>query len=232
MKTHFFLAALSALILGIAPVAHAEKKAYTPPAQMTLPEGVNSEMAKDAGNEAIQKLLTEFLGQADLKLKTFAVLPLATDVDGTYFTDRVRDQFTLIGKSSGRELYTRMDSEWENILAEIGWGQKFNDTMDPASVQKFGRIQGVQGLITGRLVSVQRDGDDVKVRFGLRAFEVETGRVLWGNETVATAKSGQFISANTVKTAKANWWIVLLGLLGVVILVKVLGAIGRAARPR
>jgi len=78
-----------------------------------------------------------------------------------------------------------MDDEWKALLNEIKWGEQFGDTMDPATVQKFGRIQGVQGIIMGRVVSESKDDKgDVHVRITIQAFEVETGRLLWGQEKV------------------------------------------------
>ena len=141
-------------------------------------------MVRDAGNKAIADLLKDFLAHKDFP-KRFAILPMQHDIDDAYFTSQLRNQFSDLGQANGFELFTRMDDEWKALLNEIKWGEQFNDTMDPATVQKFGRIQGVQGLIMGRVVSATKtDKGDVHVRITITAFEVETGRQLWGEEKV------------------------------------------------
>jgi hypothetical protein len=207
------------------------------PRQLSLPEGVDPEVVKEAGNKAVKDLLTRFLAQSGTGIRRFAVLPLDADVDGAYFTDQVRDQFAVMGRSGGLELYTRMDDEWNHILEEIGFGQKFQDTMDAASVQKFGRISGVQGLIMGRVVSVTREGSDAKVRFALRAFEVETGRLLWGGESSQFGnRDGSFLSAvqqlTDSDTLRKYWWIGAFLLVGIFVLLRGAKAMGAARRPR
>ena len=142
------------------------------------------EMVRDAGNKAITALLTVLFTHKDFP-KRFAILPMQHDIDDGYFTSQVRNQFADLGQPNGYELYTRMDDEWKALLNEIKWGEQFGDTMDPATVQKFGRIQGVQGILMGRVVSeTKNDRGDVHVRITVQAFEVETGRLLWGQEQV------------------------------------------------
>ncbi len=216
------------------------------PRDLTIPPGVDPEMVKDAGNQAIQELLTDMLSRQDLPVRKLAVLPLERDVDSGYFTMQLRNHFVSLGGSNKFELYTRSDEEWNTLLNEIRWGQNFGDTMAPETVQKFGRIQGVQGLIMGRISSITTDpqaktSNTVRVRVSIQLFEVETGRLLWGQEKMANAG------------ASKEWWIttwgrralfdepsnsgrvllygaLLLGLL--VVLGFVLRAVLRAARPR
>ncbi len=95
----------------------------------------------------------------------------------------------------------------------------------------------MQGLITGRVVSVARDGDDVKVRFNLRAFEVETGRQLWGGETVQYGKLAPN-ERNVVEQLQSNGMVkpLLIGaailVIALLVLAKAIGAFRSAARPR
>ncbi len=161
----------------------------------TADQPPDPEMVRDAGNRAISDLLTDFVTHKDFP-KRFAILPMQHDIDDAYFTSQLRNQFSDVGPNNGFELYTRMDDEaWKALLSEIKWGEQFGDTMDPATVQKFGRIQGVQGIIMGRVVSATKDDKgNVHVRITITAFEVETGRQLWGQEkvgeTLAEAKPG------------------------------------------
>jgi hypothetical protein len=197
---------------------------------------IDPEMVKDAGNKAITDLMTELLNHNDLP-KRFAILPMQHDVDGDYFTLQLRNQFTNIGTNNGYELYTRMDDEWKNLLNEIKWGQEYGDTMDPATVQKFGRIQGVQGIITGRIVSVSRDDKgSVHVRITAQAFEVETGRQLWGEEKIGTIDLPPPPPAPPAPPPPTDWIKIGAFVLGafalLIILIGLLRAMGRASRPR
>jgi hypothetical protein len=105
------------------------------------------------------------------------------------------------------------------------------------NIQKFGRIQGVQGIITGKVVSVTRSGEDTKVRVSLRAFEVETGRQLWGNEATETTHHNR-TTMEQVKQfaespqAKRYGWIALGVIVGLFVLFRIMKGFGAAARPR
>lgn len=214
----------------------ADQKALPKPKQVAVPEGAEPDLVKDAGNKAIKALLSDFLHQRDVPMKRFAILPLQQDVDGDYFTTQLRNYFSTQGTANGYELYTRMDEEFKMLLNEIAWGQSYGDTMDPTTVQKFGRLQGVQGLITGRISGLSKYGsDDVKVRFTMQVFEVETGKLVWGEEKVAYGKrndvEGGFWSYWDNQKTK---WIIggVVALILLVILLRVIKAVGAAARPR
>jgi len=175
----FFHAILALVAITFLTTAHAQDAGGDNSNQAPDPE-----MVRDAGNKAITDLLTDMVTHKDFP-KSFAILPMQHDIDDAYFTSQLRNQFADLGQANGFELYTRMDDEWKALLNEIKWGEQFGDTMDPATVQKFGRIQGVQGIIMGRVVSESKDDKgNVHVRITIQAFEVETGRLLWGQEKV------------------------------------------------
>ena len=226
---HLFHAILALVAALFITTAHAQTN--TPPVDPNAPP--NPEMVRDAGDQAIGDLLKDLVSHKDFP-KRFAILPMQHDLDGDYFTSQLRNKFADLGAANGFELYTRMDDEWKALLNEIKWGEQFGDTMDPATVQKFGRIQGVQGIITGRLVSVSKnDKGDVHVRITVQAFEVETGRFLWGQEKV-----GEILAdvpppppAPPIDWIKMGAYII--GCLAtLVIVLGALRAMGTASRPR
>lgn len=238
MKTTTLLLTLAAA-LGLVLTASAvpSGKPNIAPVQLTLPEGCDTELVRDAAGKVVKTLLSEFVSQKDIVAKRFAVAPLAVDFDGTYVTDQTSDQFTTLGKASGFELFTRADDEWKRLLEEFAKTQREGDIMDPVTVQKFGRIQGVQGIITGKLVSVTKDGDDTKVRVSLRAFEVETGRQLWGKEATeiahkTTSAMEQITRLGDSPNAKLYGWLALAVIVGLFVIFRVVKAFGAAARPR
>ncbi len=222
-----FRSILPLLALAFVAAAHAQDPTAA---------DLNPEMVRDAGNKAIVALLTEMLSRNDLP-KRFAILPMQRDVDGDYFTIQMRNQFASIGTSNGYELYTRMDDDWKNLLDEIKWGQQYGDTMDPATVQKFGRIQGVQGIVTGRIVSISSDDKgSVHVRITAQAFEVETGRLLWGQEKIGTVDLPPQPPAPPPPPPPIDWIKIGAFVIGsfavLIIVIGLLRAIGRASRPR
>ena len=237
MKQILFYSLMLTFAFAVCSSAQTDSKKPTKaPEQVALTDGASPELVKEAGTRAINRLLEEFLSQKDLSPKRFAVLPMDVDVDGSYFTGKVRDRFAVMGKSNGFELYTRMDDEWAKILDEIAFGQRQGDTMTPESIQKFGRIAGVQGLMMGRVVSVVRDGNDVRVRFSLRAFEVETGRLLWGSEITEygrTSAAERTILDKVDPQSLPRYILIGLGILVAVMVIRFIGkTVGSARRPR
>lgn len=237
MKSLFvFLFAAATLASATAPGApDAAKGPAFQQKEMTVSREIDSDLVKEAGNRAIGACLDDFVRQPQITLKRFAVLPLETDLEGGYFTAQLRNQFTTKAGAKGCELYTRMDSEWNALLGEIAWGQNYGDTMDPATVQKFGRIQGVQGLILARVSGLDRYGkDDVKLRFIIQVFEVETGRLLWGEEKIAYGRqTGNWMTDLVPEDRSMLLKYVLYGvggLVGVIVLIVVGGAITRSVR--
>jgi hypothetical protein len=122
-----------------------------------------------------------------------------------------------------------------NCTPAIKWGDQFGDTMDAETVQKFGRIQGVQGLLMGRIssISTTEKGDPV-VRVTLQAFEVETGKQLWGNEAKGLVKvpTDPDPDAISLKMVPGGWVTVAAVGGGLVLLLLILKAVGKASRPR
>jgi hypothetical protein len=237
MKTILKVALLFILLMPAASRAQMPAAAAITPKDIVLAEDMDPDLVKNAGNSAIRAAVADFMARQDMPIKRYAILPLERDVDGGYFTMQFRNEFASHAGTDGYELYTRMGDDWNNILNEIAWGQTYGDTMDPATVQKFGRIQGVQGLIMGRISSVDKyGGDDVKVRFSMQVFEVETGRLLWGEEKVAYGRGTGDWTVDWLRLSRKQYMeFGLIGLgciLALAILAKIGGAMRRAARPR
>jgi len=132
------------------------------------------EKIKDSGTTAIEKVLTDFVQKrGGDSLKSFVLLPLTEDVDGGYFTEKFQSILADKGRSAGYKLYTREDAAIGKLLDEIRWGEHFGDTMDQATIQKFGRIKGVQAVIVPRMSISKIDGI-ITVRASIKGNEVET----------------------------------------------------------
>ncbi len=209
---------------------------------------VDAEYARRAGVAAVQQWVRDFLQRQPEKARSFAVLPLGRDIDGGYFTDQVRNAFAEQAAGTDYALYTRDDATWNALLSEIRRGDQFGDTMDPSTIQQFGRVQGVEGIIVGKvagiysgtankgvgggIVKIEGDGKVIQLRISLQAYEVETGRLLWGAERVGSA-----IMPMEELVIKRDWIIkgVLwgaVGLFAIFVLWILLGRLKSASRPR
>lgn len=134
------------------------------------------ETLQRAAEQSVEKI-TPALAQTSFKgVKNVAVVPLRGDMDG-YITERVRDSVTHTPYS----LFTRSDSAWDLLLKEIEWGAKREDIMNPETIKKFGRIEGVDAILYGIVwddtVSLWSIRGHVKM--SLILADVETGQELW-----------------------------------------------------
>ena len=203
-----------------------------------------TEYAKQAGTVAVANWMAEFLAK-QFPAKRFALLPLGSDLDDGYFTLQARNEFASRANGTDYTLYTRDDSEWKALLKEIRVGDQEGDTMDTATIQKFGRIQGVQGIIRGRIsgvyvglanadsgaVHLADDAKVLQVRIILQAFEVETGRLLWGSEKMATVALPD--DSLVVPGTKRQWLLYgAAGIAGILVLFILLRALKAANGPR
>ena len=246
----FFLFLLSAMTVWAQAPAKAAPAAPAPsliPAMKPVDwkaDPVMTEYAKQAGSRALADWMAEFLSK-QFSAKRFALLPLGSDLDDGYFTLQARNEFAGRAHGTDYSLYTREDSEWKSLLQEIRVGDQEGDTMATATIQKFGRIQGVQGIIRGRISGVYtgmastgaasvRMADDAKVlqvRVILQAFEVETGRLLWGGEKIAAVSLPD--ESLVVPGTKRQW--ILYGAAaigGILLLLLILRALKSANSPR
>jgi len=140
-----------------------------------------SGIVQRAIDQAVATLGEALAVQADDTVTSVAVLPLRDDADG-YATERVESAVT----ASPYDLFTRSDETWTTLLAEIEWGVRREDIMDAETVQKFGRIQGVQAILYGRVWDKGANmwGTRGQAKISVRLAEVETGRILWSSDAV------------------------------------------------
>jgi|GEM_PF-4498722 len=133
-----------------------------------------------AAGDASVEMLKAFQA-ANVSAGRIAMLPLVNDTQRLYPVVRAE-----LSRYPGLyEFYVRDDAEWSVLLSEIEFGDRRGDVMNPATIQKFGRIPGVSALLYGsvREASVDADGNGI-VRLALTLSEVETGRQLWSGNVV------------------------------------------------
>jgi hypothetical protein len=245
-------AALTAAALTL-PAQTAGKAAPVPVAPPITPamkpvdwkaDPVMTEYAKQAGNLAIEQWIAEFLAK-QFPAKRFAVFPVGSDLDDGYFTLQVRNQFASRALGTEYSLYTRDDPEWQSIVEkEMKMGFEREGMMQEETVQKWGRENGVQGAIRGRITGVflgaapstggVRMADDaqvLQVRVALQAFEMETGRLLWGGEKIGAV---QLPDESLVVPGTKRQWILYgaAGFGGLVLLMLIMRGLKSSNRPR
>ncbi len=231
---------LLCLLLTLPLLLSAQSTAVTyKPQNIVLPAGADVEKVKDLANQAIGQLVDEFAVQtASLQAKRFAILPLKRDLDEGYITLQLQNRLSTAGAKAGLEFYTRDNATLNTLLSEIQWGQDFGDTMEASTIQKFGRITGVQGIIFSRLDVTAGDHGSLTVRVNMQAYEVETGRTLWGAEKKAeqaakiTPKTALEEAKDTVEASRPYWKKAAIGFAVLVVLLWIIAKVRRASRPR
>ena len=111
-----------------------------------------------------------------------AVIPLRRDTDNLYATNAMKTALT----KTQFKLFTRLDETWDKLLAEIEWGVKREDVMDSATVQKFGKIKGVDAILYGDIWESGLNLWSIRgyVKMTVRMADVETGQILWSSGPV------------------------------------------------
>jgi len=121
--------------------------------------------------------VSDLLGrQALAGVKNIAVVPLRGDSD-EYITELARGAVTRTQYA----LFTRSDETWDMLLKEIEWGARRDDVMNPETVQRFGKVEGVEAILDGigwdKSVNLWSIRAHVKVT--LKLADVETGQTQW-----------------------------------------------------
>ena len=127
--------------------------------------------------------LAQNLGQKHLEqVKSVAVVPLRGDMSG-YATSCVRDAVTRTEYG----LFTRSDQTWDTLLAEIDWGVRRADVMNPETVQKVGKVEGVDAIVYGQIWDLGVNLWSIRghVKVSLVLADVETGQELWRSGPLA-----------------------------------------------
>ncbi len=175
--------------------------------------------------------ISEDLGRTSFPaVERIAVLPVLGD-PYDYATEGLRSAVTR----TDYRLFTREDETWNALLAEIEWSVRREDVMDAETIQKFGRIEGVQAIMYGRIWDASPNlwGTFGHVKISVSLAEVETGEILWSSGPVEGEGYIHWASAAT------RFWrypvmtvAVIIGLLVVLLVFRfILKGIAHATRP-
>ena len=188
------------------------------------------ERLQRSSDKAVRQIGEELARTAFPNVKHVAVMPLRGDIDD-YATSILKSAVTKTSYS----LFTRSDEVWDNLLAEIEWGVRREDIMDPKTVQKFGQIQGVDAILYGRIwdrgVNLWSIRGHIKLSVNLA--DVETGQILWSSGPV---EAEAYIHWSDALTKFWRYPLLIIGavvglIIVLLILRKITRAISHAMRP-
>ena len=200
---------------------------------------VQNARADDSEQQIRRQAIDQAIGQVAQSLdntdfpgvKSIAVLPILGQ-DSDYATTVLQNAVT----DTHYKLFTRDDGVWKTLLAEIEWGVNREDVMDAATIQKFGKINGVSAIMYGRVwdSSVNMWSIRARAKVSVQLASVETGQVLWSSQVI---ESESFIHWSDAVT---KFWkypsLLIAGLAAMLILLvvlrKIAKAIAEANRPR
>ena len=232
MKLHPLLAIATLAIACAALPARAQSTASSPvaePQPLTLPKGVSIEDVKDTGNKAIEKLLSNFAESRHAPgAKGFILLPLPRDVDHGYFSQQLEAELSQRFADKGLKIYTRNDKTLAQIFDFTAWAQNFQEAIDEKTLQKLGGIVDAPAIISPRLDITVDERGNITARANMRVIERRTAEIPPGvSEGYAQMKA--MPSNNDI----LRWsGYTLAGLIALFLLLKFLGAIRAASRPR
>ncbi|MGJ3242828.1 MAG: hypothetical protein ACFE0O_07740 [Opitutales bacterium] len=137
---------------------------------------------QDAAYETI-KAITQARANGRMEIGRIAFIPFPGDA----FVDAssvFRAELTRF--PSNLQFFTRVEPELDLLVSEIEFGERREDIMDAATIQKFGRIPGVEALLYGTIREISSSDGEGTARFTLTLSEVETGRQLWSANITGT----------------------------------------------
>jgi len=188
-------------------------------------------LEQKATDQSIEKALESLKQKNITELKNVAVMPIWGDEDH-YITEVLKSAIT----KTNFNLFVRSDKEWDTLLSEMKWETLREDMMDTKTIQKFGKIQGVDGLIYGTVWHINNNlwGTHSEVKFTINLADIETGQVLWSSGPVM---GESYISWGDAITRFWKYPFLLLGVIvGLIILLIILvivkRSIIRSMRPR
>lgn len=156
-----------------------------------------------------------------------AVLPIWGD-DRGHAEDMVKAGLTR----RGVKVLARGRKEWDLLLGEIAWGAKREDVMDAATIQRFGKIQGCDGILYGTLretgIQDLPTGKRAFARLSIHVAEVETGRIVWSSGLA----EGEFVDRSGLLKRALESRALLIAALVIVGVCLLAWIIKRAVRPR
>ena len=144
----------------------------------TVRAGIDAdELVAIAIKDAVNDAKASFAGSPKIPSdKAVAILPFAADKSGR-IVGLLKNALTDSGKTcvEGKE-----DPIWEAILKEIEWDERKEDILDPATLDKFGKLKSAQYLMYGSVRRYATTERYVLVELELHVSCISTKQHVWG----------------------------------------------------
>lgn len=116
------------------------------------------------------------LSSAPFGKNPIAILPMKSNHD--QLIGRVKNMLVNAGFVcvEGKE-----DPMWDEIIKEIEWDERKSDILDPATIVKFGKLKAAKILFQCEVRVVDKNDTRVYAEVEMRATDIATKQVLWGN---------------------------------------------------
>jgi len=197
------------------------------PRPINLPSDADITAVKDTGKQAIAELMTAFAAQSAASgSQSYIILPLGSDIDHGYFTLQFENAFTQKAGAAGFKLYTRTDKTLEKVLTEVGFQQNYADSIDKGTMQKLALV-GAQAVVLPRIDLDRGSDGSVTLRASMSVHNVATVEKTWGDE-VTKPVPGKLTTQQWIMYGA----IALGSFVGLLVLLGLLSAVRKAARPR
>ena len=148
----------------------------------TVRAGIDAdELVAIAIKDAVNDAKASFAGSPKIPSdKAVAILPFAADKSGR-IVGLLKNALTDSGKTSveGKE-----DPMWDAILKEIEWDERNEDILDPATLDKFGKLKSAQYLMYGFVRSLATTPRYVLLELELHVSCIATKQHVWGGSFV------------------------------------------------
>lgn len=139
-----------------------------------------SQLAELALKDAVGDAAASLAAAAKIPAKEpVAVLPF--DDAGAGVVGLLKNALVAAGKTcvEGKE-----DPAWDEILKEIAWDERKEDILDPATLDKFGRIKSARYLMYGSIRRVASGERSLLVELELHVSCISTKEHVWGGTFV------------------------------------------------
>ena len=140
-------------------------------------------------NQVAEEVGTRLKETSNKQIKNIAVLPLwGNSIRTGYITETIESH--LIG--GPYSVVDRKSVIWKQLLNEIKWDTLREDTMNPETVQRFGKIAGCDAIIWGavRECATYPQKNMAITRLKVFLSDVETGETVWSSKEIKKAIVG------------------------------------------
>lgn len=132
---------------------------------------------RQAIQQAVDKARESLMKAGLPSTETISVLPIRGDED-RYVEGLLKNAVTSAGLTY---VEGKSDPFWDELLIEIEWDERKEDILDPATLDKFGKLKSTQHLLYGTVREASASNRRIYVELELHLSSISTKQHLWGD---------------------------------------------------